>query len=162
MKDEIYMQHRALGVPPAKSAQLAGVTLGYGKRLEQSPKGILLLDRFQKKAEEELEHTRGTVLRDLQAAYDMAKKMADLMAMVAAIREVAKVIGAYAPEKKQLEVLVHGAVTINQVRQMSDNELMQLAGAGGRIIEQLVDSPHRLKGTADENDDGHRSTSETH
>lgn len=139
MKDEIYMQHRALGVPVAKAAQLAGVSVGYGQRLERSPKGILLLDKFQKAASEELEHTRKTVLSGLQEAYEMARKMADPMAMVAALREVAKVIGAYAPEKKQVDVLVHGAVTINQVRQMSDNELMRLAEVGGRILEHQVD-----------------------
>lgn len=156
MKDEIYMQHRALGVPVLKAAQLAGVTLGYGKALEKSPKGILLLDRFQRQAAEELEHTRGTVLKALQDAYDIAKLQSDPMAMVAAIREVAKVIGAYAPEKKQLDIQVHGAVTINQVRQMSDNELMQLAGVGGRIIEQLRAPTPTLE---DEPERGHRPSS---
>lgn len=137
MRDEIYMQHRALGLSRAKAAQLAGVTPGYGSKLESSAKGVLLLDRFQKRAEEELAVTRADVLQQLKDAYDIAKKQSDPLAMVAATREVAKVIGAYAPEKKEIELRVSGAVAIGQVRQMSDYDLMRLAEAGGRVLEHL-------------------------
>lgn len=155
MKDEIYMQHRALGVPQKKAAQLAGISASYGAKLEASAKGILLLDRFQKKAEEDLEITRKDVLMNLKDAYDIAKRMSDPLAMVAATREVAKVIGAYAPEKREIEVRISGAVAIGQVRQMSDNELMRLAEAGGRLLEHdPIPKSHLI------DSDGHRPSSE--
>ena len=138
-KDEIYMQHRAFGLSQVKSAELSGVTLAYGMALEKSPKGVLLLQKFQSLASEELEHTRSTVLKGLKAAYDIACQQRDPVAMVTAVREIAKVIGAYAPERKEVQVHVHGAVALAQVRQMSDFELMRLAEAGGRILEHRDD-----------------------
>lgn len=135
MRDEIYLQHRVLGVPVAKAAELAGITPAQGKRFEASAKGVLMMEKMRAETREKLHTTRDDVLRDLKEAYDIAKRMSEPMAMVAALREIAKVIGAYAPEKKVLEVHASGAVTLSYVQGLPDAELIRLAEAGGRVID---------------------------
>lgn len=77
-----------------------------------------------------LNMTREAVLAALQDAFDKARQGSDPMAMVAAAREIAKVCGFYAPERREVEVTSAGAKgMMARLEAMSDEELIELIGS---------------------------------
>jgi phage terminase small subunit len=71
--------------------------------------------------------TRAKVLEELQAAIEVARLKDDPMAMIAGWREIAKICGYYAPERRKLEVSVDGAALQAKFAAMSDEGLLALA-----------------------------------
>src|SRR6185295_3690528 len=83
----------------------AAVRAGYAEsgahveasRLLRNPKVASVLAEYEWTAAERLGLTREKVLQELQAAMEMAKEQRNPLAMVAALREAAKISGFYAP-----------------------------------------------------------------
>lgn len=70
--------------------------------------------------------SRKQVVEGMLEAIDMAKTMADPQTMIVGYRELARMLGYNAPEKKQIEVNVRGRVEVQQLEQLSDDELLKL------------------------------------
>lgn len=70
---------------------------------------------------------RGEVLRGLLAANNMTRSQGDPAAMIAGWREIAKMCGYYAPERKQITLSGESRRLRTQLEAMSDSELVRVA-----------------------------------
>jgi len=74
--------------------------------------------------------TRQVVMNGFLEAIEVARLRADASAMIAGWREVAKMCGFYAPERKQVQLTVDGLGVLAGIDQMTDEELANLIAAG--------------------------------
>lgn len=95
--------------------------------MERHPAIRAIIRASTKQAMKELALTRQDVLQGLLDAVDLAATSTEL---TAAWREIGKVIGAYEPQKVQIDV---HHVTSEQLRDMSTHELAVLANMQGVI-----------------------------
>ena len=73
---------------------------------------------------------RNDVLQSLLKAYNMALEQGDPAAMVSAARECGRLMGYYAPERQQVEVMNESkTATQDRLERMSDAELMAMITA---------------------------------
>lgn len=80
----------------------------------------------------ELEITRATVVSELQGVIELARQQANPMAQIAGWKEIAKLCGFYAPERRTVEVSAPGRALSSKFAAMSDEELLAIAeGATG-------------------------------
>jgi predicted ribosome-associated RNA-binding protein Tma20 len=86
-----------------------------------------LVAKYEQEAAERLAVTRERMLEELQAAIEVARLKGDPMAMIAGWREIAKMCGYYAPERKKVEISVDGAALQAKMAAMSDEELLAIA-----------------------------------
>ena len=70
--------------------------------------------------------TRADVLNGFEEAIDLARSRSNPAAMVAGWREIAKMCGYYAPERKEVRVSVAGSTLLNEIECMPDAELLAL------------------------------------
>jgi Terminase small subunit len=75
--------------------------------------------------------TRKVVMHGFLDAIGLARLRADAGAMIAGWREIAKLCGYYAPERKQVEVMTTAGLELSaQIEQMTDAQLVNLIAAG--------------------------------
>ncbi len=87
----------------------------------------------QKQLQDALNIHRGDIVIALLETADEAKLAADHGTMVRAYTEVAKMLGLYAPEVKQINITTGQQAMISKYEQMSDAELLQIAE--GTVID---------------------------
>lgn len=73
---------------------------------------------------------REEVLRGLLAAIDLARAQGDPAAMIAGWREIAKMCGYYAPERRQISLSRTNNRLRTQLEAMSDVQLLAIAEGG--------------------------------
>ena len=73
---------------------------------------------------------REEVLRGLLAAIDMARQQGDPGAMIAGWREIGRMCGYYAPERKQITLSGESHRLRTQLEGMSDADLIGIAAGG--------------------------------
>lgn len=143
---EIYVQRRALGLPQERAAQDADLTTKQARSYEQTALFEQAYRAAIAKADETFSFSLTEVLKGLQEAVALAKTVSEPASMVAAWREIAKIMGYYAPERKLVHLTADGNITHTTMRQLSDDELLKLAQAGARVIEgeavRLTVRPH--------------------
>lgn len=71
---------------------------------------------------------REDVLQGLLGAIESAQAQVNPMAQIAGWREVAKMLGFYAPERQRLELSADGSAEWRRLEAMSDEELLTMAG----------------------------------
>ncbi len=74
----------------------------------------------------ETKPTRAAVLEGFQEAIELARLRGDPSAMIAGWREIAKMHGYYAPERKQVRLSIDARVQRAELQQMTDAELFEL------------------------------------
>ena len=113
----------------------AAVRAGYAKagahvtasRLLRNPKVAALVAEHEAESARQLAVTKDRVIAELEAAIELARQKGDPMAMIRGWAEIAKLIGAYAPERRKIELSVDGERLQAQIAAMSDAELLKLA-----------------------------------
>lgn len=135
---ELYVQRRALGIPQERAAEDANLTLKQAQNFEKSPSYQLMYRNALDKADQEFSYSLNDVLKGLHEAVELAKKVSEPSSIVAAWREIAKIMGYYAPERKLVHLTAEGELTMSTMRQLSDDELLRLAAQGVRVIEGEV------------------------
>jgi hypothetical protein len=121
-----------------RNGAAAAVRAGYSKRTARQIAYELLtrpdVAAAVRKGEAEIaakaQLTRGTVLHGFLEAIELGRLKADPSAMIAGWREIAKMCGYYAPERKQIELSTAGLVLRTQIEDMSDAELANLIAEG--------------------------------
>ena len=78
--------------------------------------------------------TRASVLHGFQEAIELGRSRADPAAMIAGWREVAKMCGFYAPERKCVELSTAGLALRGEYEQMTDTELANLIASRGEAV----------------------------
>lgn len=116
-----------------KSSMVAVRAAGYSDpvyrvhSLDQNPKINEAIVAERAKNAAFLGYTRRDVLEGISEAIEQARTLADPMAQIAGWREVAKICGYYAPEVKKIELTGAHRRKLNEMEQMSDEELLSLA-----------------------------------
>lgn len=139
-QQKTYVENVAKGVSQSRSAILAGYAPGGAdvnvSRIEASPTVQQELARIRAETAKNSGVTKEDVVQMLMDAAQMAKMMADPQGLVAAARELGKMLGFYAPEVKKV---THG-LDKNSLKQvlseMTDDELQRVANA--RAIEGIA------------------------
>lgn len=128
---EKYVEARAKGVNQKQSALIAGYApeANDNVSVEDSTTVQEKLAEIRKEAATNAKVTKDDVVQWLMDAAEMAKVMADPQGLVAAARELGKMLGFYAPEVKKV---THG-LDKNSLRavldEMTDEDLIRLANA---------------------------------
>ena len=140
LKQKRYVEARLQGLSPAAASRAAGANPC--SHLEKSPKvreAIRYLIRESTESVEEL--TKSDVLTGMMDAVNAAATASEL---VMAWREIGKLLGAYEPERKILEVRDYSE---HELKTLSDAELAALAG---RRMQDVIDDAeyHEVGGDA--------------
>lgn len=128
-----YCEARLAGAVPVQAARMAGVDSDEAMSLEAKSAVQQYIRNALKVREYERDLTRQDVLNGLMDATHMASTATE---MVAAWREIGKVIGAYEPEKKEVTI-----TDKRQIQEMSDDDLARLAIDGEYEIVDLENTP---------------------
>lgn len=134
-----FAELRAKGIDRQQSAVMAGFSNSehMGRQVEESPDVQQELARLRAETAKNVKITKEDVAAGLKTAADLAQTMADPTGMVAAWRELGKLLGYYAPEVKKLEKRINKQDLLAAMDQLSDEELLQLRG--GRVVEGKVE-----------------------
>ncbi len=127
-----YARHGMLQGQAAKAAGYAFPKVE-ACRLLKTPRVLEAIEKERARVEKVSDVSRKDVIDKLMEAFDAAKLQAEAIGMVAALREVAKICGYYAPEVKQLQVSVSAATTVAQIEELSDEELVKLIIEGESV-----------------------------
>lgn len=130
-----YVEAQAKGHTKKQSALLAGyapeadghTVAGDSKTVQEA------LAKVRKELAEDSNITKEDVVGMLMDAADMARVMADPTGMVAAARELGKMLGFYAPEVKKVTHGLDKASLRAVLEEMTDEDLIRIANA--RAIE---------------------------
>ena len=123
------------GATPSEAARLADMHPASASTVLKSEdiKGYLA------KAREEIEEIstmkRCDVLNLLIEAIDMARTLADPAQMINGAKEVGKMMGYYEPEKLKIEMTSDQSVLAQKLKQLTDQELLEIASGKARVIE---------------------------
>jgi hypothetical protein len=77
--------------------------------------------------------TQDELLKRLMKAHDLAVRLKDPGGAVAVIREMAKILGYYAPEVRKVSVEVNGRVQHDVIQQLPDSELLRIMHGEKRV-----------------------------
>lgn len=137
-RQRAYVENRVRGLGRQQSAIMAGYGdyENAGVAVEDSQKVQAELARIRAETAKNTKITKEMVAEGLKTAADLAQQMADPQGMVAAWRELGKLLGFYAPEVKRLEKGINKKDLLAAMDQMSDEELLKLKG--GRIVDGTV------------------------
>ena len=96
-------------------------------RLLANAKIRALIDRKCHEAEERLEITRDDILKGLLAAFQVAREQGEPVAMVAACREVGRMLGYYEPKMVvKRELSTNQTELKRRIREMSEEDLLAI------------------------------------
>lgn len=134
-KQHAYAQNRAKGLPRKESSLMAGMSgdTNNASKVEEIPKVADEIARLRAETAVNAGITKEDVADGLKKAAEMAQTLADPTGMVAAWRELGKLLGFYAPEVKRLEKGINKRDLLAALDDLSDDELAQLSQ--GRVIE---------------------------
>ena len=134
-KQKRYVEGRLSGMTKLAAARAAGYETPEvnAYRLDQNPRIRAALESITREATRNLALSRESVLEGLLDAVHTAATSAEL---TAAWREIGRVIGAYEPEKREININ-YKDLSPDKLARMSDKELMEL----GVKFEGQYDSP---------------------
>lgn len=123
-----YVKHRGLGLTPTQSAKAAGYSYPskHATNLERRPRIAAAIERIHLQLREEMKIERQDVVNGFLEAIEYAKRMDDAGNMIAAWREIGKMLGHYEPEVKRIEVSENQKRLTTKLEGLSDNELLAL------------------------------------
>jgi hypothetical protein len=79
--------------------------------------------------------TRAGVLNGILDAIEMARVMADPMAMLAGYRDISKMMGYNAPEVKKVEISDTSNTLARKIKSMSDEDLLNVIEGEARLVD---------------------------
>lgn len=120
-----------------ESPNTAALKAGYAEsgattvawKLRQDPAVLRIYNEEKRKYEEAAQITRKEVIDGLLDAANLAKLAGEPSSLVAAWREVGKILGYYAPVESRLKISVTGNVLVDRLKNLSDAELLALSEA---------------------------------
>ncbi len=119
----------------------AAIAAGYGRagarvtacRTLANPNVRALIQTRQAEDARRLQIERQDLISDLLEAVEMGRERREPMAMITALREIGRMLGYYAPEKREATLDGAGITRRSQLDAMSDDELAQVV-AGTRVL----------------------------
>lgn len=114
-------------------AEQVGMSERHVRQIKTAASVRSYMGHSQQQLQDALQIHRGDIVIALLETADDAKLAADHGTMVRAYTEVAKMLGLYAPEVKQINISTGQQAMISKYEQMSDAELLQIAE--GTVID---------------------------
>jgi hypothetical protein len=129
-KRVLFAEHYALDHNGAAAAVRAGYAKPSARQIASellaNPDVQELIAKYEEEAAERLGMTKERVVEGLQFALEMARQQGNPVAMVAALRQIGTLIGAYREERTKIEVNINGHALRLKFAAMSDAELMDV------------------------------------
>lgn len=145
-RDE-YVKQRARGLSAERSAVMSGYSQQNAQKLDRRATVVGQLAKLRAETARNMSLTKEDVAAGLLEAAQQAQIMSDVAGMVAAWRELGRLLGFYAPEVKKVERSFSKSDLKHAVEALSDEELRRLAG--GRVIEGEVTGKDERRNEAD-------------
>lgn len=127
----------SMGMTQAAAARAAGFGAHSGTRLMKDPETRALIAEQSAQIQSQLILSRNDVLEGMLSAIDDAKLVGEAMPQIAGWREVGRIIGCYAPEKKELVIEQNVEVIQTRVRELADEELHKYALIEGEVVQEI-------------------------
>lgn len=116
------------GMSWSAAAKHAGFTRQQSSHWHRDPRIAEVIRIEQEKTAKQAELSRQDVIDGLREAVQLAKQVSDPHALIKAWAELGRLCGFYAPEVKKLDISVTAKRAISQMEQLSERELLELAG----------------------------------
>lgn len=136
-KQKAYVEARSKGESKDRSAIMAGSDPANAKIYEKSDTVKTELERIRQEARTNTGVTREDLVFMFQEAANMARIIGDVAGLVAAAREMGKILGLYAPEVKKITHDMDANSVRKALRDMTEDELHRLAH-GRTIVDAEV------------------------
>lgn len=132
-----YAEARLAGMIPLHAAQAAGISVPEvnAYRYEKHPKIQKALIAARKMVVEKFDVNREDVIRGM---FDAVQASATATELVAAWREIGRIIGAYEPAKVEIMHRIED-VTLDKLQRLSTKELIELAEGRDFVVESEDD-----------------------
>jgi hypothetical protein len=127
-KQKLFARLHAAGESISSATVRAGYENSptYGYVLIRQPNIRAIYDAEKIKYEASVQMTRKKVMDGLLEGVEMAKLAGEPASMIAGWREIGKMCGYYEPVTRKLDITVNGAVAMDRMNRMSDQELLDL------------------------------------
>ena len=120
-----------------ETVKAAAAAAGVTERTAHNVKNADDVQRYLEMNREELSNAlqlkRGDIVAGMMRAVDLAHMIGDPGSMIRGYSEIAKMLGLYAPEKKEVTVTMSQRAIANRYEGMSDEDLLKLAE--GKVVE---------------------------
>ena len=128
------------GVLDGKAKSYAALDAGYshGSQSHRLDRNELVQTALAERREElssATQITRAGVLNGILDAIEMARVMADPMAMLAGYRDISKMMGYNAPEVKKVEISDTSNTLARKIKSMSDEDLLNVIEGEARLVD---------------------------
>ena len=128
------------GVLDGKAKSRAALDAGYshGPQSHRLDRNELVQTALAERREElssATQITRAGVLNGILDAIEMARVMADPMAMLAGYRDISKMMGYNAPEVKKVEISDTSNTLARKIKSMSDEDLLNVIEGEARLVD---------------------------
>lgn len=136
-KQRLFVDFVLRGMSQTLAAREAGYATPRvdGSQLMRNPKILEALRHLQYKYEKASNMTRKKVMDGMLEAIEMAKLQSEPAVMVAGWREIGRMCGYYAAEKKVIDINVTAKRAIDQMETLSDAELLKMIETDSEAIE---------------------------
>lgn len=125
-KQQAYVDGVMEGRTKMQAAADAGYSNGNSALIERSETVREALAAARSELSDVTTLRRVDVIEGLMESIDMARTMAEPNAMISGWREIAKIMGHYAPEVRRLELSSEDANVLRKMEQLSDAELYEI------------------------------------
>ena len=115
------------------AAEAAGVTERTAYNVKNATDVREYLDKNRSELSNALQINRGEIVAGMMEAIDLAKLIADPGSMIRGYTEIAKMLGLYAPEVKEVHITMGQRAIANKYEAMSDEDLLKIAE--GNVVD---------------------------
>lgn len=125
-KQTHYVKLRAAGYSPASAAEAAYGNTSASTRNESNPVIQAALRSMCRDTQQRLNINREHCVAIMAEAVEMARIMSEPMTMIAGAREMAKMLGHYEPERREIAVTDQTGRLLHKVNQLTDDQLVKM------------------------------------
>lgn len=134
-KQSIYVDNIMEGKSKSEAARAAGNLPTNSNAIERSKAVQEALKAARSELEDISTIRRIDVLEGIMEAIDMGRTLAEPSTMIAGWKEIAKIMGYYAPETKRIELSTDQANVQKKLEMMSDQELLEMLQKRSMLID---------------------------
>lgn len=136
-KQKLFLDGLLRGVPQTIAARSAGYAKPNVEAVRQlkNPKMQEALQVLHRKYEVASKMTRKKVMDGMLEAIEIAKTQSEPGVMVAGWREIGRMCGYYAPDKKVIDVNITAKRAVDKLEMLTDAELLEMVEEDSETIE---------------------------
>lgn len=136
-KQKLFVDGILRGMPQTQAARAAGYENPNveASRLLKTPKINEAVQVLNRKYEKASQMTRKKVMDGMLEAIDMARLQGDPNVMVSGWREIGRMCGYYAAEKKIIDVNITAKRAVDKLEMLTDAELLEMIEQDSEAIE---------------------------